>query len=137
MRAFTRETISPGQAKFFIRLAAVFSAIYALFTLFFIAKQYPGVSQWNLLDVVLGLAVAVGILFRSPVACWTGFIYSGLNVAVKLARYPGTDPLGKIAESATFAMAIVCVGLYPRERQKHSQSDMQDSSGEGRGDEAV
>jgi hypothetical protein len=119
---FTREIITAGRAKFFVWLAAAFSAGYGLFTLVFVLNGSPGVTKWNLIDVVICFAVAVGILRRSPAACWVGLIYSGLNVAVKVIRYPGTDPLGKVGETITYAMALVCIGLYPREPRASTQA---------------
>ena len=114
--AFTRETITAGRAKLFIHGAAFFATIRALFTLYFILKGLPGLTPWNFLDVALLVGIAIGIMCRNLPAAWTGLIYCGLNTALKLIRYPGTDPLHNVGELITYGMAIVCIGLYPRPR---------------------
>jgi hypothetical protein len=111
---FTTSSISPQHATASIYAAAVVSAAFGLVTLVNIVRQWPGGSLLAFLDLGVCLGVAIGIVLRKLSAAWVGFIYCALNATVKLMVYGTVDVDRAVCQFMTYAVAIVCIGLYPR-----------------------
>lgn len=113
---FTRETISPAVARRIIFLAVFWPAFRGLVTLYAIFKHVSTFTLWNLLDVAIMGAVSAGIFLRFSYAAWVGLIYWGLDTALKMSSVPEFNLWRRLTEPVMYAMAIVMIGLYPRQR---------------------
>jgi hypothetical protein len=110
---YSRDTLSPGQAKFFIFGASLISAIYGVVTLVLILREAPGVTVLHLVDVVVCLGVAFGIAARVLLAAWVGLAYCVLNALVGLLLHGSAGFGGPVGQVVAYGLAIISIGLYP------------------------
>ena len=111
---FTRDTVSPGHAKYMIWCAALVSGMYGFITLVIVLRRTPGVTSLHLLDAGILLAVALGIAHRKIWAAWVGFVYFALDAVAKTLIRGAPDVGGTVSKLIVYAFAIIYIGLYPR-----------------------
>jgi hypothetical protein len=112
--AFTRDTVSPGHAKYMIWCAALVSAMYGFITLVIVLRRTPGVTPLQLLDAGILLTAALGIVRRKIWAAWVGFVYFALDAVAKALIRGAPDVGGTASKLIIYALAIIYIGLYPR-----------------------
>src|SRR5262245_1090053 len=110
---FTRERIRPGVATTFIILAAGTSTLMALATLLSVWRGAPGFTPYHLFDAAICAAIATGIGLRWRSAAWAGLAYSLLNTASRVLQ-GGEMSIRPINDAALYAIAIICIYLYPK-----------------------
>ncbi len=110
---FSKNTLSPRAAKFWIYGAVGVSIYTGLATILAVKKQLLGATWWNLIDAAVCFAIAYGIARRSLLVAWLGLAY---YVSNRVLLYIGTGHLPTsmaMVFLVFYSLAIMCIRLYP------------------------